>query len=86
MAAADQQQPQKYFTHLYLYFKHSFFLQCAFIQAFKNLLERFSYKYDWGIYIFFSTKSIFIHLHFFLIYAVSEGKVYQKENLSYTTF
>lgn len=44
------------------------------------------YKQDWGIYLFFSTKSNFIHLHLFLIYAVSEGKVYQKEKVSYTTF
>lgn len=80
----DQQQPQEFFMHLY--FKPLFFLHCAFIQAFKKLLERFPYKYDQGIYIFFSTKNNFIHLPFFLVYAVSKGKVYQKEKVSYTTF
>uniref|UniRef100_A0A663MSI8 Uncharacterized protein n=1 Tax=Athene cunicularia TaxID=194338 RepID=A0A663MSI8_ATHCN len=36
------------------------------------------------IYLFLPMKSSFIHLHFFLIYAVSEGKIYQKEKVSDT--
>lgn len=77
MAAADQQQPQEYFTHLYLYFKPSFFLHCAFIQAFKNHSERFPYKYD--IYIFFTTKSNFIHLPFFK-YMLFQNEKFIKKN------